>query len=113
MAFAADKPRRFPQVSLELALHHAQRRREQLGLREIAGRAMDTYHRWMEVKIYATFAGLPALAITAGLDKTGRLPMGLQLIGKPLDDAGVLRMAAACEPVLSAVAGHRPDPASV
>ena len=30
-------------------------------------RAMDTYHRWMEVTIYATFAGLPCIAVPAGL----------------------------------------------
>lgn len=76
--------------------------------REIAGRAMDTYHRWMEVTIYATFAGLPALAMPAGFDAAGRLPMGLQLIGRPLQDAEVLRIAAACEPVLAPVIGRRP-----
>ena len=27
--------------------------------KQINGRAMDTYHRWMEVTLYATFAGLP------------------------------------------------------
>ena len=32
----------------------------------IAGRAMDTYHRWMEVVIYATFAGLPCMATCRG-----------------------------------------------
>ena len=30
---------------------------------QIAGRAMDTYHRWMEVTIYATFAGLPGICV--------------------------------------------------
>ena len=63
---------------------------------QIAGRAMDTYHRWMEVVIYATFAGLPAVSVPAGFDARG-LPMGLQLIGRPRDDAGVLRLAAAYE----------------
>lgn len=32
----------------------------------IAGRAMDTYHRSMEVTIYATFAGLRAISLPAG-----------------------------------------------
>ncbi|WP_436189155.1 amidase [Pseudorhodoferax sp. LjRoot39] len=63
---------------------------------QIAGRRMDTYHRWMEVVIYATFAGLPAISIPAGFGPQG-LPMGLQLIGRPRDDAGVLRLAAAYE----------------
>ncbi|MFM8770203.1 MAG: amidase, partial [Rubrivivax sp.] len=76
--------------------------------RHIAGRTMDTYHRWMEVTIYASFAGLPGLAMPAGFDATGRLPMGLQLIGKPFDDAGVLRIAAACEQVLAPVIQRQP-----
>ncbi len=64
--------------------------------RQIAGRAMDTYHRWMEVVIYATFAGLPCISVPTGFNAAG-LPMGLQLIGKPQDDAGVLRLATAYE----------------
>ena len=58
----------------------------------IAGRAMDTYHRWMEVTIYATFAGLPCISVPAGFGAAG-LPMGLQLIGRPRDDATVLGLA--------------------
>ncbi|MFD2137239.1 amidase family protein [Novosphingobium resinovorum] len=30
---------------------------------EIAGKAMNSYHRWMEVTLPATMAGLPALAV--------------------------------------------------
>ena len=60
----------------------------------IAGRVMDTYHRWMEVVLYATFAGLPCISVPTGFNAAG-LPMGLQLIGRPQDDAGVLRLAAA------------------
>jgi amidase len=57
---------------------------------------MDTYHRWMESSIYATFAGLPAISVPAGFGKAG-LPMGLQLIGKPQEDAELLRLAALFE----------------
>lgn len=60
--------------------------------REIAGQGMDTYHRWMEVMIPASLAGLPALAVPAGFGPQG-LPMGLQLIGRHGDDAGLLRLA--------------------
>ena len=64
--------------------------------KEIAGRAMDTYHRWMEVVIYATFAGLPCISVPVGFNEAG-LPMGLQLIGPPQGDAELLRLAAAYE----------------
>ena len=67
--------------------------------REIASRRMDTYHRWMEVVIYATFAGLPCISVPTGFNAAG-LPMGLQLIGRPNDDVGVLRLAAAYESVI-------------
>jgi amidase len=73
----------------------------------IAGRAMDTYHRWMEVVIYATFAGLPAISVPAGFDARG-LPMGLQLIGRPRDDAGVLRLAALYETAAQDILQRRP-----
>ncbi len=62
----------------------------------IAGREMDTYHRWMEATIYATFAGLPCISVPAGFGAAG-LPMGLQLIGPPQADAEVLRLAHAYE----------------
>jgi amidase len=64
--------------------------------REVAGRAMDTYHRWMEAVIYATLAGLPCIAMPAGFGATG-LPMGVQLIGRPHGDLGVLQLARAFE----------------
>jgi len=53
---------------------------------------MDTYHRWMEVVIYATFAGLPCISVPAGFSDQG-LPMGLQLIGKPQGDKELLQIA--------------------
>jgi amidase len=58
----------------------------------IGDRAMDTYHRWMEVSLYATFAGLPAISVPVGFDHRG-LPMGMQLIGPPRGDVEVLRLA--------------------
>jgi amidase len=76
--------------------------------REIAGRPMDTYHRWMEVTIYATFAGLPAISVPAGFDRTGRWPMGLQLIGRPLGDAALLRAAAGYEALMPDLLARRP-----
>ena len=74
---------------------------------QIAGRAMDTYHRWMEVVIYATFAGLPCISVPAGFNAQG-LPMGLQLIGKPQGDAALLRLARAYELAADEVLRVRP-----
>ncbi len=44
----------------------------------------------------ASLAGLPAISVPAGLDPSG-LPLGLQLIGRPLDEQGVFDAAAAIE----------------
>jgi len=66
----------------------------------IGNREMDTYHRWMECTLYATFAGLPAVSVPVGFDERG-LPMGMQLIGRPRGDADVLRLAAAYETTLT------------
>ncbi len=57
--------------------------------REVAGRTMDTYHRWMEVSILATLINAPAIALPAGLGAAG-LPMGVQLIGRNHDERGLL-----------------------
>ncbi|MEY2443523.1 MAG: amidase [Ilumatobacteraceae bacterium] len=65
----------------------------------IGDRTMDTYHRWMEVTSYATFAGLPAISVPVGFDERG-LPMGMQLIGRPRGDVDVLRLASAYEATL-------------
>ena len=63
---------------------------------EVGGRTMDTYHRWMEVVIGPTLAGLPAISVPAGFDARG-LPMGLQLIGRPRGDFALLQLAHAYE----------------
>ena len=73
----------------------------------IAGREMDTYHRWMEVVIYATFAGLPCISVPAGFSPTG-LPMGIQLIGPPRADVAVLQLAHAYEQAAQDILQVRP-----
>jgi len=75
--------------------------------KSIAGREMDTYHRWMEVVIYATFAGLPCISVPVGFGASG-LPMGLQLIGRPRADAALLQLAHAYEQSVRDLLAVRP-----
>ena len=63
----------------------------------IGDRMMDTYHRWMEVTIYATLAGLPALSVPAGFHPQHGWPMGLQLVARHGADDFLLRVAAGYE----------------
>ncbi len=64
--------------------------------REIAGRTMDTYHRWMETVAPWSMAGVPVLGMPAGFTSAG-LPVGVQLIGPPGGDRRVLEVALAHE----------------
>jgi amidase len=60
--------------------------------RQIAGRTLDTYHRWMEVTFPVTMAGLPALSVPAGFGGARKLPMGMQIIGPTHADLAVLQV---------------------
>ena len=73
----------------------------------VAGQSMDTYHRWMEVVIYATFAGLPSISVPAGFGANG-LPMGLALIGKPQGEMDLLKLAHAYELANQEMINQRP-----
>ena len=73
----------------------------------IVGREMDTYHRWMEVVIYATFAGLPCMSVPCGFSSDG-LPMGMQIIGRPQADWQVLQMSHAYERAAQDVLQRQP-----
>ena len=65
---------------------------------EIAGRQMDTYHRWMEVVILASMGGIPVINLPVGSDELGR-PMGMQIMGRFGEDKRVLEFALAYEQV--------------
>ena len=58
----------------------------------IAGKKMDTYHRWMEVVIGGTLAGLPVVSLPAGFNASG-IPMGIQFLGRFGEDQKVLEFA--------------------
>ena len=57
----------------------------------IAGKTMDTYHRWMEVMIPVTMSSCPALACRR-LQRRG-LPMGLQIVGPNHGELACLQLA--------------------
>jgi amidase len=65
---------------------------------EVAGVAMSTYLDWMESCWSITVLGGPAISVPCGATPAG-LPVGLQIVGRRGDDAGVLRLADAFERV--------------
>ncbi|AKA26181.1 amidase [Pseudomonas chlororaphis] len=69
----------------------------------VGGRDMDTYHRWMEVVIGPTLAGLPSLSVPVGFNPAG-LPMGVQIIGPAQADRAVLQLGHAHEQLTQWVA---------
>ena len=64
--------------------------------KSINGVKMDTYHRWMEVVIGGTLAGLPVINLPVGFDAQGR-PMGIQFMGRMGEDAKLIEFAMAYE----------------
>lgn len=73
----------------------------------INGRAMDTYHRWMEIVVPVSLAGVPALALPAGFGAQG-LPTGFQLFGPTGADRAVLRLGQAYHRATDWPAAHPP-----
>lgn len=63
---------------------------------EIDGVPMHTYIDWMRSCSWITALGLPAISVPCGFTEDG-LPVGLQLVGRPRDDLGVLQLAHAFE----------------
>lgn len=68
---------------------------------EVAGQQMSSYIEWMMSCCRITALGSPALSLPAGFTADG-LPCGVQLIGGPNDDVGVLQAAK----TLEAATGH-------
>jgi amidase len=68
--------------------------------KQIGGRRMDSYHRWMEVVGYATLAGCPVINVPAGFSAHG-LPMGLQILAPCHRDLACLELAHAYEQATS------------
>jgi amidase len=70
-------------------------------VREINGTPMTTYVEWMSSCCRITVMGTPALSVPGGFT-AGGLPVGLQMVARAGDEAGLLRVAAAFE----AATGH-------
>ncbi len=74
----------------------------------IAGQAMDTYHRWMQVVVPAGLLGLPVVNVPVGFGAKG-LPAGIQLIGPRGSDGALLRLAQQWHGATDWPAARRPD----
>ncbi len=63
---------------------------------EVAGRRLETYIQWVYLTYAISVVGLPAISVPCGFTRAG-LPVGLQIVGRRMQDAAVLRAAAAFE----------------
>ncbi|MGO9941983.1 MAG: amidase [Rhodoblastus sp.] len=60
--------------------------------KEIAGKAMETYHEWMKGVLPITMSGCPSLAVPAGFGDQG-LPIGIQIVGPNHAELACLQLA--------------------
>jgi amidase len=75
--------------------------------RSIAGVRMETYIDWMKSCYFISAAAVPAISVPCGFEDG--LPVGLQIVGRPRDDWGLLQMAHAFEQALG-LERRWPDP---
>nr|WP_062332855.1 amidase [Herbidospora sakaeratensis] len=65
-------------------------------VRSVDGLQMPDYLAWMRSCYLISVLGVPALSVPCGFTASG-LPVGVQIIGRPWDDLGVLRVGHAFE----------------
>jgi len=65
-------------------------------VKEINGLQMETYLDWMRSCYFISVTGQPAISVPCGFTSNS-LPVGLQLVGRPQNDLGVLQLAHAFE----------------
>jgi amidase len=58
----------------------------------IAGHPMKTYIDWLAPTFVLSMSGLPVASVPCGLDANG-LPVGMQIVGRPHEEARVLAVA--------------------
>jgi len=78
-------------------------------LREINGKALPNYYRWLALTYVVTLATNPAIALPCGLDSQG-MPFGLQVIGRFRGDRPLLGAAHALEQAFQTLPGTRTPP---
>ncbi len=62
----------------------------------IAGQKMQSYVDWIAPTFVLSLTALPVGAVPAGLDRAG-LPVGVQVVGRPMGEEAVLALAAAIQ----------------
>lgn len=62
----------------------------------IAGQPMATYVDWIAPTFVLSLTGLPVVSVPCGLDPGG-MPVGLQVVGRPLGEEAILALAAAIQ----------------
>ena len=78
--------------------------------KEINGRPLATYVRWLAITYGLTLTGHPVVVLPCGLDATG-MPFGIQLVGRRGRDGDLLAIAEAVEAELQRhPACRRPGP---
>lgn len=66
---------------------------------EINGQPQGHYMDWLKFATIATTCGLPAISVPVGFTKSGGA-MGIQFIGKPRGEAGLLKIASVMETLI-------------
>lgn len=69
---------------------------DEIYVKEVGGTKMATYIRWIAINYVITLSTHPTTVIPAGRGPTN-MPFGIQIVGRHLDDAGTLAIAAAME----------------
>ncbi|GLH82442.1 amidase [Bradyrhizobium sp. SSBR45G] len=76
---------------------------------ECAGHKFDNYVQWLGIVYAITLACCPALSLPCGFTASG-LPVGLQMIAAPRNDAGLLAGAKVLEDILGVASSTPIDP---
>ena len=69
---------------------------EQRYVTKINGVTLSNYIEWLSLTYAITLTGCPAMSLPCGFTASGQ-PVGLQIVGRPRDEAALLSHAAALE----------------